>query len=162
MFLERNGNDNFTDCCLSALQYRVHPHVLTNLNSPWIQLKLVKGSHSKSYAWFDTGCSVINTKTKDNSEISLLYHGFSVSPQRQSSGSWYSRGMTAEVHNTEKYNMLFPKRNIWNQKLNTWSFTVISLAEGKREPSAILIALPPHLSLALCNCTNPTVSQVIL
>lgn len=34
------------------------------------------------------------------------------------------------------------------------------MAEGTRKPSAILIALPPHLSLALCNCINPTVSQV--
>lgn len=64
----------------------------------------------------------------------------------------------------KKYNLLFPKRNLRNQKLREilGSFIVLSLAEDTGEPSAILIASPPHLSLALCNCINPTVPQVIL
>lgn len=60
-------------------------------------------------------------KTKGNSEVSPLYCEFLSSSQGQFSGSWFScwwsRGITGEVHKSEKYNMLFPKRNISNQKL---------------------------------------------
>lgn len=85
-------------------------------------------------------------------QFSPLYHKFLSLSQGQFFGSWCSRGVTAEVHKSEKYNMLFPKINTQKStvKGNPWSFITISLAEGARAMCHFnSIASPSVLSTAV-------------
>lgn len=73
----------------------------------------------------------------------------------------------AEVHKSGKYNMLFPKQKIRNQKLKeTLGLSLQFLWQRVQEISAISIALPPHLSLALqfykSNCFPSYSSKLML
>lgn len=99
-----------------------------------------------------TDCSFF--QRQKTTQFSPLYHKFLSLSQGQFFGSWYSswcsRGVMAEVHKSEKYNMLFPKHKIRNQKLKeTLGLSLHFLWQRVQEISAISIALPLHLSWAL-------------
>lgn len=133
---ERDGNCHFSDCHLSKLQCKFHPHVLTNSNSPRIQPSWWRDQQHKENPmlgltqdealwtptqnnWHHFNHLLIFSKTKNNSALYTI--NFLSPSQGQCFGSWFSswcsRGITGEVHKSQKYIMLFPKRNIRNQKL---------------------------------------------
>lgn len=98
--------------------------------------------------------SIICSFFQRQRQFSTLYHKFLSPSQGQFFGSWFSswcsRGITGEVHKSQEYNLPFPKRNIRNQKLKeTLGLFLQFLWQRVQETSAISIALPPHLSLAL-------------
>lgn len=92
-------------------------------------------------------------------QFSLYTINFYHFPRVQFFGSWFSswcsRGVTAEIHKSEKDIMLFSKgkkkkKEKSKVKGNPWSFITISLAEGARDICHFnSTASPSDLSLAL-------------